>query len=156
LRLLRVIAGLNPRGSQSPRYSRLNNRPIGQDDNEVHLACRSFYRLVRKGDQSERDRRRAKLLSLADLDVVKGRHEVRCDLGHFLFRHRLREILLVSLEDVLQCPTIPGLHPDTGTASTANADVAMRMAARINNERTRSGTDNPSALSIALFSSWTA
>jgi hypothetical protein len=71
---------------QPPRHSGLNDLSVGQHDNEVHLASWSFNRLIRKGDQPEWDRRRAKLLRLrcADLDVVECRHEVSSDLSRLL------------------------------------------------------------------------
>jgi hypothetical protein len=60
--------------------------------------------------EPEWDRLRPKLLRLkyADRDMVKGRHEVRCDLSRFLFSYGVGRILFTGLKDVFQRATIPG------------------------------------------------
>jgi hypothetical protein len=73
----------NPERLQPPRHSRLNNRPVRQQNYEEHLAQWSFDRIGER-NEPKRDRRRAEFLSLqcADLDVVENRHKVGGDFSH--------------------------------------------------------------------------
>jgi len=79
----------------NPRH---NNRPIRQQDDEIHLAHWPLDR-VRKADEPKRNGRCPKFLSLQrpDLYVIKGRQEIRCDLC-FLSGHGLCDLLLIDLE----------------------------------------------------------
>jgi hypothetical protein len=51
-----------------------------------------------------------KFLSLqrADLYMVKGRHEIRCDLSRFFFRHGVGRILFTGLKNVFQRAAVFG------------------------------------------------
>jgi hypothetical protein len=64
-----------------------------QDDDKEQLPQRSCLG-VRKTDEPEWDRRRAQLLGLqcAELQSIKGRHEVGGDLSHFLLCYRRRNV----------------------------------------------------------------
>jgi hypothetical protein len=42
-------------------------------------------------------------LQCADLDVVKGRHEVGSDLGHFPLCRRRLNVRLIGFKDILKC-----------------------------------------------------
>jgi hypothetical protein len=63
-------------------HSRLNHVPVGQHDNVLQLVHRTVGRL-RETHQPERRLLRAKLLRFqcAELDTVKGRHELCRDLS---------------------------------------------------------------------------
>jgi hypothetical protein len=89
-------------------HPRLNNGPIRQNDKENILDC-TFNR-VRKANEPERYRLRPKFLSLqrTNLDVVKGRHEVCGDLGHFLLSYGIGRIVFTSLENVFERTAVFG------------------------------------------------
>ena len=72
------------------RRSRLDNRPIRQEDDKEPLAQRSFGR-VRKANEPEGNRTCPEFLRFqcSDLEVVKGHHKVRSYLSRFLFGYRV-------------------------------------------------------------------
>jgi hypothetical protein len=70
--------------------------------------------------------RNSSSLQVADLDVVKGRHKVRCDLGHFLFGDGLREILFTGLKKRTPVSRRPGLRLGIGTTQPPMAGAASK------------------------------
>src|SRR5580704_13215707 len=91
------------------RFATLGSTTVRQQNDEEQLAQWSFDR-VRETNKPEGNGRCPKLLRFecADLDMVKGGHEVGSDLSRLFLGDSVGGILLPGLEDVLQCAAILG------------------------------------------------
>jgi hypothetical protein len=97
--------GRTAKPSQPLLHLRHNNRPIWQQNDEIHLAHRSFDP-VRKAHEPKRSGRCPKFLRFqrSDLHVIKSRLKIGGDLCRFLFCYGIGRILFATLKDVSNVP----------------------------------------------------